>query len=858
MKKILIIAFLLTGYFVYAQDIGGDYYVAVYGDDNNPGTYDEPWATMQRAFDVAQPGDTVYFRGGVYYSEAPSDIRPQDTRPIGYSGTPGNPICYFNYPGENPIFDCMLHCDIEYPYGDFYNSAIGLYKAEYIHFRGLTIRNVFQCDPVKNAAITASSCANLTFENMVIHNVSQRGYWYESGAYGSHTSNPVFEYDTVRWVNCDCYDLCDSLSYEPGAHADAWKTVHYGGNYVVFKGCRAWNYSDDGFDISREAATVIFDSCWAMSSDKYLQFCIDNGTEMEGNGFKLAAPAYDSGNKIQVYITNCVASHCVGYGFYNNLYLGSEGHFSDNARVYNNTAHKCYLGFFDKGGGTYPDSCTSVYRNNIAWDATSEQDPFDPLYEVFLAYTTVAASHNTWDVVEDSWPGWVYDDTVTVANNDFISLDETQLTLPRRNGIYLPDINYLHLASGSDLIDAGKFVGLPYAGAAPDIGAFESGVISGSTNKYPSIVITSPESGSTFYEPDNTVNIVADAFDSDGSISKVEFYSGETEIGEKNSYPWSFQWTDIPVGSYTIWARATDNEGASSQSLKVYITIRPQAENRSPDISLTYPTNGSTFYEPNNDITIIANASDPDGSVTRVEFFQGSTKLGEKTSPPWSYRWDNVPVGSYSLWARAHDNRQATTNSQTVSITVEAQADNLPPYIAITSPEDGSIFYIPDNNFTILANANDQDGSIAKVEFFQGDTKLGEKTTPPWSYRWNDVPVGSYLIWARTYDDEDASASSPTVSVTVETEENNTHNGNDISGLYPNPNNGYFNFLLGTPLEDSCSVSIVSLSGIEVYKDTLLPLQTTKVLEVPFIQPGLYILLLSCNEIMLARRFIKY
>jgi len=857
MKKILIIAFLLTGYFIYAQDIGGDYYVSVYGDDNNPGTYEQPWATFQKAFDSARPGDTVYFRGGVYFSTSPNEIRPADSNPVGRSGTAANPICYFNYPGENPILDCILHSNVNYPYGDFYNSAIGLEEAQYIHFRGLTIRNVFQYDPVVAAGIGAISCANLTFENITMYNISQRGYWYTSGAWATHAANPVFESDTVRWINCDTYNLCDTLT--GGGNADAWKTVHYGNNYVLFQGCRAWNYSDDGFDSNNiDGATFVYDSCWAMSTDKYQQVLANMGTEMEGNGFKFSAPQYNSGNKIQLYITNCIAAHCVGYGFYNNLYLGSAGHWADNARVYNNTAHKCYLGFFDKGGGIYPDSCTSVYRNNIAWDATSSQPPWDPLYEVFMAYTTLAESHNTWDVVENGWPGWVYTDTVTISDNDFVSLDATQLTRPRKNGIHLPDINYLHLVSGSDLIDAGKFVGLPYTGSAPDIGAFEYGTISGSTNKYPSIVITSPESGSTFYEPDNTITIVADPFDADGSISKVEFYSGETEIGEKTSYPWSFQWRDVPVGSYTIWARATDNEGASSQSLKVYITIRPQAENRSPNIVLTYPSNGSTFYEPNNDITILANANDPDGSVTRVEFFQGSTKLGERTSSPWSYRWDNVPVGSYSLWARAHDNRQATTNSQTVSITVEAQADNLPPYIAITSPEDGSKFYIPDNDFTILANANDPDGSIAKVELYQGDTKLGEKTYPPWSYRWNDVPVGSYLIWVRTYDNEDASASSPTVSVTVEPEENNTNNGNNISSLYPNPNNGYFNFLLGAPLEDSCSISIVSLSGIEVYKDTLLPLQTTKVLEVPFIQPGLYILLLSCNELMLARRFIKY
>jgi len=767
MKKVLIIIFLITGYFVHAQDIGGDYYVAVYGDDDNPGTYEAPWATFQRAFNVARPGDTVYIRGGVYLSTTPAEIRPQDTPRIGYSGTAENPICYFNYPGETPILDCIQHCEtIEYDW-DIYNSAIGLDKAQYIHFRGLTIRNVFQCDPVVAAAFEATSCANLTFENIVIYNVSQRAYWYESGAYGTHAPNPVFEHDTVRWINCDCYNLCDTLSNEPGSNADAWKTIHYGNNYASWQGCRAWNYSDDGFDSNNiDGAILVYDSCWAMSTDKYLQFCINNGTEMEGNGFKNSAPQYNSGDKIQLYFTNCIASHCVGYGFYTNLYLGQEGHWSNNARVYNNTAHKCYLGFYDKGGGIYPDSCTSIYRNNIAWDATSEQDLFDPLYEVFMAYTTVAASHNTWDVVEDDWPGWVYDDTVTISDDDFLSLDETQLTWPRKKGIFLPDIAYLNLAPGSDLIDAGKDVGLPYYGSAPDIGAFEYGVTPGNNNKYPSVTITSPLSGSEFYEPDNNINIIANANDPDGSISKVEFFNGSTKLGEKTSSPWSYRWNNVPVGTYTLWAKATDNQGATAKSSNVYITVKPEDNNKYPSVKIISPLSGSKFYEPDNNINIIADANDPDGSISKVEFFNGSTKLGEKTSSPWSYRWNNVPVGIHSLWARATDNNNATANSSSVYVTV--------------------------------------------------------------------IPK----------DDDDAGIDST----------NNT----GIGILYPNPNNGSFTFMLNTPLEETSDVTIISLNGKIIYKETLLPMETIKQFDLPFINPGLYVLLLSCNEILLSSKFIKF
>jgi hypothetical protein len=95
----------------------------------------------------------------------------------------------------------------------------------------------------------------------------------------------------------------------------------------------------------------------------------------------------------------------------------------------------------------------------------------------------------------------------------------------------------------------------------------------------------------------------------------------------------------------------------------------PPPANQAPTASITAPTSGSSFSAPAS-ITIAANASDPDGSVTKVEFFQGSTKLGEDTTSPYSFDWTNVPAGSYSLTAKATDNAGATATSSAVSITV--------------------------------------------------------------------------------------------------------------------------------------------------------------------------------------------
>jgi formylglycine-generating enzyme required for sulfatase activity len=86
-------------------------------------------------------------------------------------------------------------------------------------------------------------------------------------------------------------------------------------------------------------------------------------------------------------------------------------------------------------------------------------------------------------------------------------------------------------------------------------------------------------------------------------------------------------------------------------------------------ISITSPTNNSMFTA-GDSITINATASDTNSTLTKVDFYQGSTKLGEDTSSPYSYTWNGVAGGAYSLTAKAIDNNSITTTSVAVSIIV--------------------------------------------------------------------------------------------------------------------------------------------------------------------------------------------
>lgn len=88
-----------------------------------------------------------------------------------------------------------------------------------------------------------------------------------------------------------------------------------------------------------------------------------------------------------------------------------------------------------------------------------------------------------------------------------------------------------------------------------------------------------------------------------------------------------------------------------------------------PTVAITSPANGDAFSGPAN-ITITADASDADGTVSKVQFFSGTTLIGEDTSAPYSTTWNNVTPGSYTIVAKAVDNDNQTTSSAPVSVQV--------------------------------------------------------------------------------------------------------------------------------------------------------------------------------------------
>src|SRR5207249_9879824 len=108
----------------------------------------------------------------------------------------------------------------------------------------------------------------------------------------------------------------------------------------------------------------------------------------------------------------------------------------------------------------------------------------------------------------------------------------------------------------------------------------------------PTVSLSSPANNASFTAGAN-VTLQANANDSDGSVAKVEFFAGATLLGTATGSPYSFTWTAVPAGNYSLTAKATDDQGAAATSVAVSITVNPA--NVSPSVTIISPTNGAVL-----------------------------------------------------------------------------------------------------------------------------------------------------------------------------------------------------------------------------------------------------------------------
>jgi hypothetical protein len=179
-------------------------------------------------------------------------------------------------------------------------------------------------------------------------------------------------------------------------------------------------------------------------------------------------------------------------------------------------------------------------------------------------------------------------------------------------------------------------------------------------------------------------------------------------------------------------------------------TVTVQAANTPPTVTITNPANGIVLSAPAA-FLLQATASDPGGSVTNVQFRQGTTVLTNKASSTYFVSVTNLAAASYTFSAIASDNLGAkATNSVTITV-------NALPTVAITNPANGSVFSAPATT-TIAASASDSDGTVTNVQFLQDGLVLANRSSLPYSVTVSNLAAGVYALSAVASDNHGGKA----------------------------------------------------------------------------------------------------
>jgi RHS repeat-associated protein len=211
---------------------------------------------------------------------------------------------------------------------------------------------------------------------------------------------------------------------------------------------------------------------------------------------------------------------------------------------------------------------------------------------------------------------------------------------------------------------------------------------------------------------------------------------------------------------------STANGGPTAYAYRPVFTAPPPPT--PPVVSLQPTPPGVTYIAPATiTLAATANANGANNAITLVQFFQGSSLIGSTTTPTspngnsYSIVWDKVPANTYSITAKATDSAGNTSTSSPLIINV---INNKPPVISLTASPLNSA---APASITLTANASDSDGTISKVDFFNGTTNIASLTQPPFTTQWNNVPAGSYTLTATATDNLGASTISSPVTITV-------------------------------------------------------------------------------------------
>jgi hypothetical protein len=415
------------------------YYIAPDGKDDNAGTKDKPFATIMKAQGAASSGDTIYLRGGTY--KLTNDQITQTGGGYAYVNyLTKNDLSYLSYPGENPVFDFT-----QVKPNNLRMCAF-LVQANNLKFKGFEITGVqitIARAHTQSECIRVENGSNNTFDQLKMHDNLGIGIYIIR-----NSGNNLM-------LNCDAYHNYGLDSGSIGNSDGFGCHVSKGATGNVFRGCRSWDNSDDGYDCIHCAEPVLFDHCWSYHNG------YQEGTPGgDGNGFKIGGW---NNQTPPVPLPRHTVEYCLSVankanGFYANHQPGNDAFWYDNS-AYNN-GNNFDLLERQANNVTDKDGTDEIMHNNLGYKARGQE-------VAKLNETGDMVSHNYWSL------------NLTAKDSDFVNLDVSQLTAQRQVDGSLPVITFMHLAKGSQFIDKGQTVDLgqnrkmTIYGDAPDLGCFE-------------------------------------------------------------------------------------------------------------------------------------------------------------------------------------------------------------------------------------------------------------------------------------------------------------------------------------------------------------------------------------------------
>ncbi|MFD4599806.1 sigma-70 family RNA polymerase sigma factor [Streptomyces sp. NPDC058464] len=269
-----------------------DYYVAPTGNDTNPGTLARPFATLTRAVAQARPGQTVAVRGGTYH--------PATTIALTSSGTAGHRITVSNYRDEHPVLDGS---------GIPAAGTLITQSGGYVTVQGIEIVGS------PGHPYVCASCHDDVLARLGVHGNAGAGLVLQGA--GTH-DNLI--------LDSDFFDNHETGS--TGGYIDGLVFNDGSGSGNRVRGCRIYDNSGDGVDLSGFGGAVTVEHSWAFGNgvNRWGIATFSRG----GSGFKLGG---DAGLQVAHVATDSAAWDNAGFGF---TETGSSG----TPRLTNDTAYR--------------------------------------------------------------------------------------------------------------------------------------------------------------------------------------------------------------------------------------------------------------------------------------------------------------------------------------------------------------------------------------------------------------------------------------------------------------------------------------------------------------------------------------